>query len=109
MLDSGSIWRLRPGLGEYGPGWAVRAARGLYVAAGGGGSGGGANEGGVSPEKMAAELVWLAEKLDESGGVAVVVEKWASAWGLGWASLMAEARVQAYLVKLTGTILSFLL
>ncbi|KAJ8433924.1 hypothetical protein Cgig2_001853 [Carnegiea gigantea] len=89
MLDSRRMWRLRTGLGEYGPAWAVRAARCLYAAAS---SGGGANEGGVLPEKMAAELVWLAEKLDESGGVSVVVEKWASASGLGWAALMAEAR-----------------
>jgi len=70
--------------------------------------GGGANAGGPSPEKMAAELVWLAEKLDESGGVMAAVDKWASASGLGWAALTAEARVQAYLVKLTGTIVSYL-
>lgn len=84
-----------------GPGYGLgRAVRRLCRAAGP--RGGGRGEGGVSAEKMVAELLWLGRKLEESGGVEVAVGKWAWASNLGWLALMAEPRVQALLVKLTA-------
>ncbi|KAH9617632.1 hypothetical protein KSS87_019689 [Heliosperma pusillum] len=56
----------------------------------------------VFAEKTAAELLWLAQKMEASGGVEVVVEKWAWASNLGWLALSCESRVQASLVKLTA-------
>ncbi|KMT01514.1 hypothetical protein BVRB_9g215170 [Beta vulgaris subsp. vulgaris] len=73
----------------------VRAAKGWYRV----------REGGNEPaamEKIAAELLWLAHKLEESGGGEVAVGKWASAKNLGWLAVAAEPRVQASLVKLTA-------
>lgn len=81
------------GPGGFGLGRVVRAAKGWCQVK---------EVGGPAVEKMAAELLWLAQKMDESGGREVVVEKWACARNLGWLALAAEPRVQAPLVKLTG-------
>ncbi|GAB2269567.1 hypothetical protein Dimus_004487 [Dionaea muscipula] len=54
---------------------------------------------GKSAEKMAAELLWLGQKLAESGGIEGAVEKWASATNLAWLALSAEPRLQGFLVK----------
>lgn len=71
----------------------VKAAKGWYR---------GKEDGEPAVEKMAAELLWLARKMEESGGGDVVVEIWGWVRNLGWLALGTEPRVQASLVKLTG-------
>ncbi|CAO2815503.1 unnamed protein product [Amaranthus hypochondriacus] len=78
---------------SFGLGRVMRAAKGWYQVK---------ESGEPSVEKMAAELLWLAHKMEESGGGEVVVEKWAYARNLGSAALAAEPRVQESLVKLTA-------
>lgn len=81
------------GSGGFGLGQVVRAAKGWCRV----------KEGdGPAVEKLAAELLWLANKMEESGGGEVVMEKWAWARKLGWLGLAAAPRVQASLVKLTA-------
>ncbi|KAA3463569.1 1,8-cineole synthase [Gossypium australe] len=60
------------------------------------------NRSGNSAEKMAAELLWLAQKLAACGFADEAVEKWASASNLASLSLLAEPRLQASLVKVTA-------
>ncbi|XP_022725879.1 uncharacterized protein LOC111282164 isoform X3 [Durio zibethinus] len=60
------------------------------------------NRSGNSAEKLAAELLWLAQKLAACGFEEEAVERWASASNLAWLSLLAGPRLQASLVKVTG-------
>lgn len=63
----------------------------------------GANRsGGGSAEKLAAELLWLAQKLAACGFVDEAVKKWAAASNLAWLAVSAEPRLQGSLVKLSG-------
>ncbi|KAK6156843.1 hypothetical protein DH2020_011091 [Rehmannia glutinosa] len=57
------------------------------------------SQSGSSAEKMAAELLWLAQKMAASGCVEEAVCKWASASNLAWLGLSAEPRLQGNLVK----------
>uniref|UniRef100_A0A7N0T174 1,8-cineole synthase n=1 Tax=Kalanchoe fedtschenkoi TaxID=63787 RepID=A0A7N0T174_KALFE len=61
--------------------------------------------GGGSAEKLAAEALWLAQKLAACGYVQEAVWQWASASSLAWLSLMAEPRLQSSLVKLSAFLL----
>ncbi|PWA62560.1 hypothetical protein CTI12_AA362830 [Artemisia annua] len=55
-----------------------------------------------SAEKLAAELLWLAEKLAACGSGDEAVKQWASANKLASAALSAQLRLQGSLVKLTA-------
>eukprot|EP00257_Ricinus_communis_P008378 XP_002525863.2 uncharacterized protein LOC8276895 [Ricinus communis] len=55
-----------------------------------------------SGEKLAAELLWLAQKLAACGYVEEAVWRWASAGNLGWLALSAEPRIQGSLVKVSA-------
>lgn len=57
---------------------------------------------GSSAEKLAAELLWLAQKMAASGCVEEAVCKWALASNLASLALSAEPRLQGSLVKLSG-------
>ncbi|KAK8617556.1 hypothetical protein V6N13_080466 [Hibiscus sabdariffa] len=58
-------------------------------------------------EKLAAELLWLAQKLAACGFADEAVERWASASNLASLSLMAEHRLQGSLVKVSGIFSAF--
>ncbi|XVF01558.1 hypothetical protein REPUB_Repub04eG0099500 [Reevesia pubescens] len=60
------------------------------------------NRSGNSAEKLAAELLWLAQKLVACGFEEEAVERWASASKLAWLSLLAEPRLQGSLVKVSA-------
>ncbi|XWS54515.1 hypothetical protein CRYUN_Cryun10bG0096000 [Craigia yunnanensis] len=60
------------------------------------------NWSGISAEKLAAELLWLAQKLTACGFEEEAVERWASASNLAWLSLSAEPRLQGSLVKVSA-------
>ncbi|XP_022744453.1 uncharacterized protein LOC111295280 [Durio zibethinus] len=60
------------------------------------------NRSGNSAEKLAAELLWLAQKLSACGFVEEAVDQWASASNLAWLSLSAEPRLQGSLVKVSA-------
>jgi hypothetical protein len=53
-------------------------------------------------EKLAAELLWLAEKMAVYGFVDEAVEKWASASNLAWLALSCEPRLQCSLIQISG-------
>ncbi|KDP40903.1 hypothetical protein JCGZ_24902 [Jatropha curcas] len=53
-------------------------------------------------EKLAAELLWLAQKLAACGCGEEAVLKWASASNLAWLALSAEPRLQGSLVKVSA-------
>lgn len=57
---------------------------------------------GSSAEKLAAELLWLAQKMAASGCAEEAVCKWASAADLAWLALSTEPRLQGSLVKVSG-------
>ncbi|XP_061365472.1 uncharacterized protein LOC133308787 isoform X2 [Gastrolobium bilobum] len=84
------------GEGEYYPlrrvlrtvGWRVKGAEG--------------NLSGVPAEKLAAELVWLAQKLAFCECTEEAVRLWAAASNLGYLSLTADPRLQSSLVKLAA-------
>lgn len=59
---------------------------------------------GCSAEKLAAELLWLAEKMEacQSGEEAICL--WASASNLARLSLYVEPRLQGSLLKVSGTL-----
>lgn len=57
---------------------------------------------GSSAEKLAAELLWLAQKMEASGSGEEAVCLWASASNLAWLALSAEARLQGSLVKVSA-------
>ncbi|KAI4296369.1 hypothetical protein L6164_036333 [Bauhinia variegata] len=54
---------------------------------------------GVTVEKLAAELLWLAQKLTACGYGEDAVRRWATASNLGLLAFSAEPRVQGSLVK----------
>ncbi|XP_050364570.1 uncharacterized protein LOC126783192 [Argentina anserina] len=60
-----------------------------------------------SAEKLAAELLWLAETLASCGFCEESVRRWASACTLARLSLSAEPRLQASLVKLSALLLKY--
>ena len=60
------------------------------------------NWSGNSAEKLAAELLWLAQKLAACGFKEEAVDMWASASNLACLSLSAEPRLQGSLVKVSG-------
>lgn len=62
------------------------------------------NRSGISAEKLAAELLWLAEKLAACGYIDDAVGKWASASNLACLALSAEPRLQSSLVKISGVV-----
>ncbi|KAF3541512.1 hypothetical protein F2Q69_00025424 [Brassica cretica] len=53
-------------------------------------------------EKLAAELLWLAEKMAGYGFVDEAVEKWASASNLAWLALWSEPRLQCSMVQISA-------
>ncbi|ESR37098.1 hypothetical protein CICLE_v10028678mg [Citrus x clementina] len=59
------------------------------------------NRSGISADKLAAELLWLAEKLAACGYIDDAVGKWASASNLACLALSAEPRLQSSLVKIS--------
>ncbi|KAL4323481.1 hypothetical protein GQ457_11G002220 [Hibiscus cannabinus] len=59
------------------------------------------NRSGNSAEKLAVELLWLAEKMVACGFGEEAVERWASASNLASLSLLAEPRLQGSLVKVS--------
>ncbi|KAE8672777.1 putative protein phosphatase 2C 10-like [Hibiscus syriacus] len=78
---------------------------GAWSRGGGNGNGNGredVNRSGNSAEKLAAELLWLAEKMVACGFVEDAVERWASASNLASLSLSSEPRVQGSLVKISA-------
>lgn len=66
------------------------------------------NRSGSSGEKLAAELLWLAQKLVACGCGEEAVWRWASASNLAWLSLSAEPRLQGSLVKVSGMFFHYL-
>jgi hypothetical protein len=56
-----------------------------------------------SAEKLAAELLWLAQKLSACGGAEEALKRWAGASSLARLALWAEPRLQGFLVKISGT------
>ena len=52
--------------------------------------------------KLAAELLWLAEKMSVYGFVDEAVERWASASNLAWLALWSEPRLQCSMVQISG-------
>ncbi|XP_030539141.1 uncharacterized protein LOC115747218 [Rhodamnia argentea] len=57
---------------------------------------------GSSAAKLAAELVWLAQKLAACGCAEDAVCRWASASNLAWLAISAEPRLQGSLVKVSA-------
>ncbi|XP_049389461.1 uncharacterized protein LOC125853764 [Solanum stenotomum] len=57
---------------------------------------------GCSAEKLAAELLWLAQKMEACGCVDEAVYMWASASHVAWLALSAEPRLQGSLVKVSA-------
>ncbi|KAI9176939.1 hypothetical protein LWI28_008918 [Acer negundo] len=55
-----------------------------------------------SAQKLAAELLWLAQKMSACGFGDEAVGKWASASNLAWLALSAEPRLQGSLVKVSA-------
>lgn len=90
-----------PGPVPYGFNMVLKAVRsvgeGTFAWAGKGRKGW--NRSGISAEKLAAELLWLAQKLGACGYGEEAVRRWASASNLGWLALSAEPRLQGSLVK----------
>ncbi|KAL1534341.1 hypothetical protein AAHA92_30527 [Salvia divinorum] len=88
----GRRWLVMRGVGR-----CVRA--GWRLAKGRGGAGRG---GGYSAEKVAAEVLWLAEKMAASGCAEEAVCRWASAVKVAWLALSTEPRLQGSLVKVSA-------
>ncbi|KAK1286989.1 hypothetical protein QJS10_CPB19g00900 [Acorus calamus] len=59
-------------------------------------------EGRVSAEKMAVELLWLAKKMEGCGAVGDAVARWGSATELARLALSAEPRLQGSLVRVSA-------
>lgn len=57
---------------------------------------------GNSAEKLAAEALWLAQKLVACGFAGEAVSRWASGSKLAWLALSADPRLQASLVKVSA-------
>ncbi|GLT26060.1 hypothetical protein SLA2020_011470 [Shorea laevis] len=62
----------------------------------------GVNRSRFSAEKLAAELLWLAQKMAACGFVEEAVKRWAAASNMGWLAFSAEPRLQGSLVKVTA-------
>lgn len=62
-----------------------------------------------SAEKLAAELLWLAQRLVRCGFQEEAVRSWAAASNLAWLAVSAEPRLQGSLVKLSGLVFSSIL
>lgn len=58
--------------------------------------------GGESAEKLAAEALWLAQKMAQSGAAAEAVARWGAAARLGRLSLAADPRLQVAFVRVSG-------
>ncbi|PRQ24146.1 hypothetical protein RchiOBHm_Chr6g0269191 [Rosa chinensis] len=85
--------------------WIVRAVRSVAgVVWTKGVSSGGSRS---SAEKLAAELLWLAETMAACGFAKESVRRWASASSMARLSLSAEPRLQASLVKITALLLKY--
>lgn len=97
------------GEGEDGECYGVRLRR-VVKAVGGwrvrviGGGGGEGNLSGVPAEKLAAELLWLAQKMAACGCADEAIQRWSTASNLGFLALSADPRLQTTLVKLAGKI-----
>ncbi|KAJ8775095.1 hypothetical protein K2173_020099 [Erythroxylum novogranatense] len=63
------------------------------------------NRCGSSAEKLAAELLWLAQKMVYCGLAEEAVCMWASASNVAWLALSAEPRLQGLLVKASAFLL----
>ncbi|KAH1098792.1 hypothetical protein J1N35_015713 [Gossypium stocksii] len=88
--------------------WVKKALRvvrsvgdGVWAREGSGGVREDVNRSGNSAEKLAAELLWLAQKLVDCGFGEEAIERWASASNLASLSLLAEPRLQGSLVKVS--------
>ncbi|CAK9163131.1 unnamed protein product [Ilex paraguariensis] len=57
---------------------------------------------GSSAEKLAAELLWLSQKLAACGCGDEAVTRWASASNLAWLALSTELRLQGFMVKVSA-------
>ncbi|OIV96199.1 hypothetical protein TanjilG_14876 [Lupinus angustifolius] len=66
------------------------------------GRGGEGRLSGVEAEKLAAELMWVAEKLAECGCGEEASRRWAGAGNLGCIALTADPRLQTSLLKLSA-------
>lgn len=55
-----------------------------------------------SAEKLAAEALWLGQKMAECGAAAEAVARWGAAAGLGRLALSAEPRLQMGFVRVSG-------
>lgn len=87
------------GPGEWGMDRVARAVRAAWT--------GGVEVGrweGVSAEKLAAELMWLAQKMVACGFGYEAVRVWAASANLAWLGISAEPRLQGSLLKVTGII-----
>ncbi|KAF4373710.1 hypothetical protein G4B88_030053 [Cannabis sativa] len=73
-----------------------------WTKVGGGRAREGGSRSGRSAEKLAAELVWLTEKMVACGFPEEAVRRWASASRLAWLAISAEPRLQCSLVKLSA-------
>ncbi|KAI0499129.1 hypothetical protein KFK09_020030 [Dendrobium nobile] len=57
--------------------------------------------GSIAAEKLAAEVLWLAQKMAECGSAGEAVARWASAVRLGRSALLVETRIQVAFVKVS--------
>ncbi|KAL0912435.1 hypothetical protein M5K25_018406 [Dendrobium thyrsiflorum] len=57
--------------------------------------------GSIAAEKLAAEVLWLAQKMAECGAAGEAVARWASAVGLGRSALFVETRIQVAFVRVS--------
>ncbi|KAF8404610.1 hypothetical protein HHK36_009497 [Tetracentron sinense] len=57
---------------------------------------------GGSAEKLASELLWLAQRLADCECAEEAVWRWGSASSLAWLALSAESRLQGLLVRITA-------
>ncbi|MED6204640.1 hypothetical protein PIB30_010759 [Stylosanthes scabra] len=69
------------------------------------GSGESGNLVGIPVEKLAAEVLWMGQKLAACGFPEEAVWRWAAARNLGWLAVTADPRLQCSLVKLTAFLL----
>ncbi|GMI74669.1 hypothetical protein like AT5G64230 [Hibiscus trionum] len=85
---------------------ALRAVRsvgdGVWAREGSGNGRVDVNRSGNSAEKLAAEILWLAEKMVACGFGEEAIERWSSASNLASLSLLAEPRLQGSLVKVSA-------
>ncbi|XP_071931115.1 uncharacterized protein [Coffea arabica] len=60
------------------------------------------NRSASSAEKLAAELLWLAQKMAACESIEEAASRWASASNLAWLSLATEPRLQGFIVKISA-------